>query len=102
MKKHLEISSLYTCVPKIMIRWSEVPEIWYAKDRQTDGHTDGQKKWHIEVGVPPKNHKKPLTLFNFFLSVQQIYLLNKQWDTVESSKRFYEKWKRVLLKKLNI
>ena len=31
-KKHLEISSFYICVPKIMIRWCTVPEIWCATD----------------------------------------------------------------------
>ena len=57
-KKNLEISSFYICVPKIMIRWCTVPEIWCETDRQTGGwtdrRTDGQKKWHIEVGAPPK------------------------------------------------
>ena len=37
-KKYLEKSSIYTCVPKMMIRWCMVPEIWYAIDRR--------KKWH--------------------------------------------------------
>ena len=45
--KHLEISSFYTCVPKIMIRWW-----WFL--RYDVQQTDGQKKWHIEVGAPPK------------------------------------------------
>ena len=40
-----------SCVQKIMITWCTVPEIWCA----TDGRTDRQKKWHIEVGAPPKN-----------------------------------------------
>ena len=31
-KKHLEISSFYICVPKIMIRWCTVPEIWCVTD----------------------------------------------------------------------
>ena len=69
-KKSLEISSFYICVPKIMIRWCMIPEIWCATDGQADGWTDrqkdgrtdrrmnrwtdGQKKWHIEVGAPPK------------------------------------------------
>ena len=35
-KKTLEISLFYTCVPKIMIRWCTVPEIWHAMDRRTD------------------------------------------------------------------
>ena len=51
-KKQLEITSLYTCIPKIVITWCTVPEIWCTTDRWTDG----QKKWHIEVGAPPKNH----------------------------------------------
>ena len=46
LKKHLNISSLYIYVPKTMIRWCKVPEIWCATDRQ--------KKWHTEVGDPPK------------------------------------------------
>ena len=46
-KKHLEISSFYRCVPKIMIRWYTVPEIWCTTDRWTNGWTDGPKKWHI-------------------------------------------------------
>ena len=35
-KKPQKISSFYTCVPKIMIRWCKVLEIWCATDRQTD------------------------------------------------------------------
>ena len=35
-EKHLEISSFYTCVPKIMIRWCMVPEKWCATDGQTE------------------------------------------------------------------
>ena len=54
-KKTLEISSFYTCVPKIMSRWSTVPEVWCVTDGRTDGWTDAQKKWHIEVGAPHKN-----------------------------------------------
>ena len=56
-KKLLEISPFYTCVPKIMITWCIVPEIWYVTewtDGWTDGQMDGWKKWHIEVGVPLK------------------------------------------------
>ena len=29
-------------------------------DRPTEGRTDGQKKWHIEVGVQPNNLVKQL------------------------------------------
>ena len=31
-KKHLEVSSFYTSVPKIMIIWYTVPEIWHMTD----------------------------------------------------------------------
>ena len=41
-KKKFEISSFYTSVPKIMIRWYAIPEIWYATDGYTDGCTDRQ------------------------------------------------------------
>ena len=41
-KQLQEISSFYTCVPNIIIRWCMVPEKWCA----TDGWTDRWKKWH--------------------------------------------------------
>ena len=39
-------SSFYIWVPKIIITWYTVPEIWCARDRKGD---------IIEVGAPPKN-----------------------------------------------
>ena len=97
-KKHLEISSFYTSVPKIMIICHTVPEIWCVtgvivifhfglffallhpsspknknfkkmkKNPRRFHHfthvyqhlwldDDGRKKWHIEVGTPPKKNK---------------------------------------------
>ena len=53
-KKHLEISSFYTRVPKVMIRWCTVPERCGAG--WTDRQTDRQKKWHIEVGAPSNKY----------------------------------------------
>ena len=41
-KNLLEISLFHTCVPKLMIRWCTVPEIWYTTDGWTDKQTDGQ------------------------------------------------------------
>ena len=32
-EKPLEISSFYICVPKIMIRWGTVPEIWCVTNK---------------------------------------------------------------------
>ena len=40
-KIHQEISSFYTCVPKIMIVLSTVPEIWHVTDERTDRWSDG-------------------------------------------------------------
>ena len=34
------ILHIYTCVPKIMITWCTVPEIWWGMDRQTDRQKD--------------------------------------------------------------
>ena len=65
-KKSLEISRFYTCVPKIIIRWCTVPEIWCARE----GGTDGRKKWHIEVGAPPKK--------NHHLHVNEVTFLTEQ------------------------
>ena len=43
MKKMPEDSSFYTCVPKTVIRWCTVREMWCATDvLMTDGQTDGQ------------------------------------------------------------
>ena len=39
-KKSLAISSFYICVPKIMIKWCMVPEIWCATDGRTDRQMD--------------------------------------------------------------
>ena len=47
----LEAWSFYTCLPKIMIRWCTVPEIWCGMN----GRTNGLEKWHVGVGSPPKN-----------------------------------------------
>ena len=131
-KKHLKISSFYKSIPKIMIIFCTVPEIWwvtnvivifhfglifalyppplpphphpnspktqkrwkktpediiilhkYTKnydqmmysswdivhDGQTDRWTDRQKKWHIEVGAPPKN----LTFLSIFIGNSQLF-----------------------------
>ena len=44
-KKPLGILSFYICVPKIMIRWCTVPEIWYVTNRWMDGKSDIQRRW---------------------------------------------------------
>ena len=92
---HMEISSFYTSVPKIMIICCTVPEIQHMTDvififhfglffallpplhmctknydhmmyscwdMVHDRQTGRWKKWHIEVGTPPKN---PKYMYNF-------------------------------------
>ena len=39
--KHRQMSSFYTCVPKIMVTWYTVPEIWCVIDERTDWRTNG-------------------------------------------------------------
>ena len=65
-KKCMDISSFYIGVPKIMIRWCTVPEIWCMMD--------GQKKWHIEVGAPPNNK------FNNIKIIKRMYYQTKNFD----------------------
>ena len=56
MKRTPEISSFYTCVPKIMVRWWRFLRYGMQQtDGQTDRWMDGGKKWHKEVGAHLKN-----------------------------------------------
>ena len=43
-----------------------------GRDGQTDGRTDGRKKWHIEVGAPPKNKLDP----DNFLTNKRRYIIS--------------------------
>ena len=43
---------LHQCTKKLMyvrytITWCTIEELWFGED--------GRKKWHIDVGAPPKN-----------------------------------------------
>ena len=117
MKKRPEIS-FYTCVSKMMIRWCMVRGIWYA----TDGWTDGRKKWHIEVGGPPKKinmsnrvqlslgwKKKKRTVNQIPLSklcyIGQIYTIPKFWGEgcwMVQTPLFVFFWNSPLLNGLNL
>ena len=45
---------------KIYSSWDMVCNRWM--DRLTDGWMDRQKKWHIEVGAPPKKTQKQMAI----------------------------------------
>ena len=87
-----EISSFYTCVPKIMITWCTVAEIWCA----TNGQTNGRKKWHIEVGAPPKKFTiLEITLWNFAIFLKSFHSPQVKQYLISNLKRivyelFYE------------
>ena len=89
-QKHLEISSLYIFVPKIMITWYTVPEYGVQ-------WMDGWKKWHIEVGVPPKNDKKLTdcvqnvvqSLFWLFKIIMVMHFWKKKFLVNCKSEQFY-------------
>ena len=61
MKKHLEILSLYTSVPKIMIEWCTVSEMVHNRGMDRDGQTE---KVTYRGARPPKN----ICLINIQLS----------------------------------
>ena len=51
-KYHLEISSFYTCVQKMIIRWCMIPEIWCTTDGWTDRWTDWKRdmlRWVLHL-----------------------------------------------------
>ena len=78
-KTCLEIPLFYNCVPKIIIRWYAVPEIWCTMD----GQTDERKKWLIEVGAPPEN-TWPCDVCNCMLQIKPEnnveYLFRAVWS----------------------
>ena len=83
MIKALEIWSFYTSVPKIMITCYTVPDICCMRDvidgmQQTEGWTDGQKKWHIEVGAPPKKNQ-------YFKQSATLFVMNKKKDNCKQN-----------------
>ena len=80
-KKSLEISWFYKCVPKFMITWYTVPEIWWTKD----GQTNGWKKWHTEVGRPPKNKNNQKIINSWIFLHNTLVAVNK----VSSAKSTY-------------
>ena len=60
-----------------------------------DGWTDRQKKWHTEVGTPPKNKKNPvyisgidLTLWNTLNVLMPVTLIKRQWKKKNEEKMY--------------
>ena len=78
-KKHLEISSFYTCVPKIMITWCTVPEIWCVTDGQMKkvkyrGGCSTQKR----STKPRRENLRMLNRKKFNFLIAQTYLFPKE------------------------
>ena len=73
LKNSLEISSFYTCAPKIMIRWYMVPKKWCTIDGATDRPTDGWMEKvrhrsrcpHLIKGHPPWLGALPQNVLEF-------------------------------------
>ena len=78
-KKQLEISSFYTCVPKIMITWCTVPEIWCVTDGQMKkvkyrGGCSTQKR----STKPRRENLQMLNRKKFNFLIAQTYLFPKE------------------------
>ena len=81
-KNNLEISWFYKCVPKIMIRWCMVPEIWCMRDVSYFSF------WAIFFPFAPltaqktkilKKWKNPLEISSFYMCVPKLMI---RWCTV--------------------
>ena len=64
-KKNLGIPSFDTRVPKMMIRWYTVPEIWCMTNRQMEGQRVRWKKWHLEGGSRWTTFQQAVALQHF-------------------------------------
>ena len=83
-KKYLEILSFYTIVPKIMIRWCTVPEIWCV--------TDGRKMWLIEVGASPRNMMERMHVYHVEIRINETWSLWKA-KVVKKMSKYHYMWR---------
>ena len=89
----MEISPFYVYVPEIMIRWCMVPEIWCTMDGRTDRWMDRRKKWHIEVGAPPKNPQETSDLKSGKNScLSHLHIFTPLWRTIKNSGPAGSRW----------
>ena len=96
-KKHLEISSFYIDVPKIMIRWCTVPEIWCVTDVIVISHFG-----LVFVLLPPffnspknqnfgKMKKKPGDIFILHICTKNYdQMMYSSWNIVRD--RWTDRW----------
>ena len=78
-KKHLQISSFYISVPKIMIRWCTVPAIWCMIDVIVISHFGLFHPLTAQKIKILKKWKKHLEISPFYICVLQIMI---RWCTV--------------------
>ena len=107
-KKHLGISSFYIYVPKIMIIWCTIPEIWSEPDGRIDastgGRTDERKKWNVEVGALPKKFAQDHCFMGWGWHVNFEGKLMPCLKIIKRTFEFHtqknESWNRQVVKKL--
>ena len=76
-KEHLEISSFYICIPKIMIRWCMVPEIWCASDGWMD---ERMEKATYRCGYPPKKCLEILSFYTYMCNINKDHMIYGSWN----------------------
>ena len=81
-KKTLDISLVYTCVPKIMIRWCTVPQKWCA--------TDGQTEKVTHRGGCPMKKKTPWDIIILHkYTKNQNHMLYRSWDMARDGSSYF-------------
>ena len=81
-KNCLEISSFYISVPKIMMIWHTVPEIWCVKDVIVISHFglffSLLSPWQPEISKLKEKQKKRLEISSFYICVPKFMI---RWCT---------------------
>ena len=112
-EKNLKISSFSTCVPKTMIRWCRIPEIWCTIDGWTDRqwvpHLKNQlrkynfktRKWPVgtlSLGLWQRNYQLfpslalSLEFTNGVYKIFNDHILPKSWANEDLSKQLSQIW----------
>ena len=85
----LQMSSFYTCVPKIMITWCMVPEIWCATDGQTDRRTEKVTHGCYQT-ILTFSWSSSQTIQHTFLDMKQYWRFQRVPSKLNYSKNFFQ------------